>query len=367
MVVYAVDVGGATLKHGAVSAATYSVSPNYVRMNAKQHAVQIRRPIERGYVVNWTLQGDLWQDHLSVNQDTTLVVTSPLFTPEKLRNMQDEVVFEEFQMAAYTSVPPQAMVPHASSSNHGVSFPYCVVVDVGFSATQIVPLVHGHVVLAGVRRLNVGGKLLTNYLKECVSLRQWNMMDAFEVVNEVKEAVCRCSLDFHTDMQHYANHETASVQWALPDFVHAHRGALDPISPPAPDAQILRLGVETIAIPEVLFHPSDIGLDQAGLAAGIVDAISACDVHLHGLLFQHIVVTGGTSKLPAFVDRLRADLRPLVPDEYAVLITLVDDPIGAAWRGCQRYASTPDCAARVVTKAEYLEHGSTLCRDRFLG
>ena len=30
-------------------------------------------------------------------------------------------------------------------------------------------------------RLNVGGKLLTNYLKEVISYRQWNMMDEFEV------------------------------------------------------------------------------------------------------------------------------------------------------------------------------------------
>lgn len=27
----------------------------------------------------------------------------------------------------------------------------------------------------------MGGKLLTNYLKEVVSYRQWNMMDEFEV------------------------------------------------------------------------------------------------------------------------------------------------------------------------------------------
>lgn len=30
--------------------------------------------------------------------------------------------------------------------------------------------------------MNVGGKLLTNYLKEVVSYRQWNMMDEFEVL-----------------------------------------------------------------------------------------------------------------------------------------------------------------------------------------
>lgn len=35
------------------------------------------------------------------------------------------------------------------------------------------------------RRLNVGGKLLTNYLKEVVSYRQWNMMDEFKIIDQV--------------------------------------------------------------------------------------------------------------------------------------------------------------------------------------
>ena len=48
----------------------------------------------------------------------------------------------------------------------------------------------------GVRRVNVGGKLLTNYLKEVISYRAWNMMDETHLVNEVKEALCYCSMDF---------------------------------------------------------------------------------------------------------------------------------------------------------------------------
>ena len=35
------------------------------------------------------------------------------------------------------------------------------------------------------RRMNVGGKLLTNYLKEVVSYRQWNMMDEFKIIDQV--------------------------------------------------------------------------------------------------------------------------------------------------------------------------------------
>lgn len=37
------------------------------------------------------------------------------------------------------------------------------------------------------RRLNIGGKLLTNYLKELVSYRQWNMMDEYLLMNQVGE------------------------------------------------------------------------------------------------------------------------------------------------------------------------------------
>ena len=45
-----------------------------------------------------------------------------------------------------------------------------------------------------MRRLNIGGKLLTNYLKELVSYRQWNMMDEYLLMNQVAtrtySAVC---------------------------------------------------------------------------------------------------------------------------------------------------------------------------------
>jgi hypothetical protein len=39
--------------------------------------------------------------------------------------------------------------------------------------------------LLQIKRLNIGGKLLTNYLKELVSYRQWNMMDEFLLMNKV--------------------------------------------------------------------------------------------------------------------------------------------------------------------------------------
>lgn len=40
------------------------------------------------------------------------------------------------------------------------------------------------------RRLDIGGKLLTNLLKETLSFRQWDMMDETWLTNALKEACC---------------------------------------------------------------------------------------------------------------------------------------------------------------------------------
>ena len=71
-------------------------------------------------------------------------------------------------------------------------------------------------------RITIGGKLLTNHLKEivsfryfnvrlavedsqtthsCASWRQWNMMDETYVMNEVKETCCYISRNFDEDMR----------------------------------------------------------------------------------------------------------------------------------------------------------------------
>jgi hypothetical protein len=50
------------------------------------------------------------------------------------------------------------------------------------------------------RRLNVGGKLLTNQLKQIVSYRSYNVMEETHLINDVKERLCYVSLDLPTEL-----------------------------------------------------------------------------------------------------------------------------------------------------------------------
>ncbi len=73
---------------------------------------------------------------------------------------------------------------------------------------------------------------------------------------------------------------------------------------------MVELGNECITIPEVLFHPSDIGLDQASLAETIYQSISECPFELQPFLYANIVLSGGNTKFPFFQEKLCVNQLP---------------------------------------------------------
>jgi actin-related protein 6 len=150
----------------------------------------------------------------------------------------DQLVFEEYEFTSYlrcpcvfdslysASVPPKSEDSAAPLLQYGDLFeqgslpaPECfLIVDSGFSFTHIVPVMRGVMVLAGIHRydgssyfylmiltncdrIDVGGKLLTNHLKEVVSFRHWDLMEHTYVMNEVKEACCYVSNTFSEDLE----------------------------------------------------------------------------------------------------------------------------------------------------------------------
>ena len=68
--------------------------------------------------------------------------------------------------------------------------------NIFFSFTHVIPYWKGQKIKEALMRIDVGGKLLTNYLKELVSYRQLNLMDEYLVCHKMKELGCFCTLDF---------------------------------------------------------------------------------------------------------------------------------------------------------------------------
>jgi len=334
----------------------------------------------------------------------------------------------------------------------------CCVVDSGYSFTHVVPTHRGEALVKAIRRLDIGGKVLTNLLKEAVTYRQWNMMDEYHIVNDAKEQLCFVIEQFDKEMKK-ARATRKGLRWfdreyLLPDFVNTFRGSVrlpEPLQrkkemedmermeketerlndekerkelldeardlsnmqveegcgtedsgPNTPknhkfkkgkkngkhkhdkqvneegsmddsgneseeesdqqrlrrlkamreaerkrreqeslERQALAMSVERFAIPEVLFRPSDIGLNCGGIAEAIVESIEACDAMFRAAMYHNVLLVGGNAKIPGFRDRVETELRKLAPTNYEVRVYLPDNPVSYAWEGAKYFSKQP--------------------------
>lgn len=338
------------------------------------NTMTLRRPLDRGVVTQWDLQRDVWASifssdcgiSLSEFDDSVLLVTEALAVPLNMRFAMDELVFEEFSFGKYCAVPPQRLAAAACGRD------IALVLDSGFSFTHAVPVIRGIEHARYARRLNLGGKVLTNLLKEMVSFRSLNMMDETVIMSAVKERLCYVSLSFLHDLERTRRPGNDIVkEYVLPDF---SRGAVDPTGHMLAvdeerdgSEQVLVMNNERICVPEALFHPSDVGLQQAGVAELIFQAVQACPEEYHADLYANVVLTGGNCKFPNFRKRVAHELRPLVCDDYDVDVCMDDDPILTAFHGGVRAFTGGDVPLEFVSKDFYFENGSSGILRKFYG
>ena len=362
-----------------------------------------RRPVERGYVVNWEGEKAIWERTLVDKKgtlhcdphDTNLILTEAPNAPSALQRNADEMVFEEFEFASYyrTTAPTlnaYAPSPFQSTANSATGIPLecLLVVDVGHSHTTVTPLYQGRPLQTACRRLEVGGKTLTNQLKDVLS-RTVEVQKEDWIVQEIKEDVCYVSQSFSSDLERVwkgglkdPREIDASIvtDYVLPDYETIKRGFPRPHDPNVsrkdralgldggPREHIVTIANERFTVPELLFTPSDIGMQQEGLPKSILQSIYSLPKGLWQPFLANVLVVGGSSKFTGFMDRLESELRSIVSDEYLVRIARAQDPIKNVWLGGARLAQNEDVLRDlVVTRQEYLEHGDTWTRRRFAG
>eukprot|EP01128_Nolandella_sp_AFSM9_P009651 TRINITY_DN6285_c0_g1_i1.p1 TRINITY_DN6285_c0_g1~~TRINITY_DN6285_c0_g1_i1.p1 ORF type:complete len:454 (-),score=80.04 TRINITY_DN6285_c0_g1_i1:25-1386(-) len=354
----------------------------------------MKRPHDHGYLLDWNLEKSIFDYKSRYSKfgkkfepkSTQLLLTEPPFNPQTLRSNIFEEIFEREQFQSLLIQQPSFLSLYDYCTNHHKSslapvpnpVVGAVVVDSGYSFTHIVPFFDQTKLSYAVKRINVGGKLLTNYLKEIVSYRHWNMMHETYLMNHLKERLCYVPLNYLVDLELTkltSAKNTIRRHFVLPDFITNNLGYVkesDPLpSLPSnytgtsrPDEQVLVMNNERL-IPELLFNPSDIGIREAGIAEAIVQAVEETPVDLHPLLYSAIVLSGGNTAIPGFADRLTAELRQLVPSQYAVNVLSSKDPHLSAWRGGAKIAQTPYFELNSLSIQEYNEKGDMYAMRRF--
>nr|XP_033490349.1 actin-related protein 6 [Epinephelus lanceolatus] len=313
-------------------------------------------PFQKGYLVNWDVQRKVW-DHLFGKEmfkvefaDTSVIITEPYFNFSSIQESMNEILFEEYQFQSALRINAGSLSAHHYFHTKPSEL-CCLVVDSGFSFTHIAPYCRSKKMNEGIRRINVGGKLLTNHLKEIISYRQLHVMDETHVINQVKEDVCYVSQQFYKDMeisQLKGEENTVVRDYVLPDFSSIKKGFCKPQEEMVfsgkykTGEQILRLSNERFAVPEMLFHPSDIGIQEMGIPEAIVHSIQSLPEEMQAHFYQNIVLTGGNTLFQGYRERLEAELRSLAPAHLPVSVLQPANPICYSWEGGKLLAHSPD-------------------------
>ncbi|KAK8370423.1 hypothetical protein V6Z12_A01G177100 [Gossypium hirsutum] len=293
-------------------------------------------PINHGQVEDWDAMERYWQ-HCLFNylrcdpEDHYFLLTeSPLTNPEN-REYMGEIMFETFNIPGlYIAV--NSVLALAAGYTTSKCEMTGVVVDVGEGATRVVPVADGYVIGSCIKSIPIAGQDVTLFIQELMRERGEKMPpeDSFEAARKVKEMYCYTCSDI---VKEFNKHDKEPAK-----FIKQWRG--------------IRL--------------------KTG-------APYACDIGYERFLGpENIVLSGGSTMFKDFHRRLQRDLKKIVDARVQaatahhggdikakpVEVHVVSHPIQrfAVWFGGSVLASTPEFFEACHTKAEYEEHGASICR-----
>eukprot|EP00029_Vermamoeba_vermiformis_P001379 TRINITY_DN11550_c0_g1_i1.p1 TRINITY_DN11550_c0_g1~~TRINITY_DN11550_c0_g1_i1.p1 ORF type:complete len:380 (-),score=62.30 TRINITY_DN11550_c0_g1_i1:25-1164(-) len=309
----------------------------------KRGILNITFPIERGIVTNWTEMETLWHHTFWNELRTTpdnhpVLLTEPLLNPKPNREKMTQIMFETFE------VPALFVTNSAVLSLLNLNRSTGVVLDSGDGVTHVVPVYEGHAIQHAVKRLELAGRDLTDYMMKLLNDDgfSFNTSAEREIVRDLKEKSCYVALDFAQEML------------TVPNTANIGRGfhVWDDI----PHTQIPG---QRIRCPEAMFQPSLLGVETAGIHEHVNNAILKCenDLHLRRELYGSIILSGGNTIFPGFADRLQKEIVALAPKDIIVKVLGTPQRRFNVWSGGSIMGSSAGMREKWILKKEYEECG----------
>jgi len=305
----------------------------------------MRYPVERGTPSDWDEYQKLWEhalrNELNVNpEEVALVLTDAPQNVEdaaeqgKIRRQLAQVAFESLGVCALTIGMQPVLSLFSTGRTRG-----CVV-EVGSGLSSVVPVFEGLALRHSIMRQNLAGSDITRHLLGKLNLLKLpglaknDMMEA----NMMKEKVCYVSTDPQREKQIYeTDSDSMGRQYELPD------------------ATTITVTNERFECPEILFQPQIAGNDEAlGLHELCLSAISKVDTEELRLgMFDNIVLSGGSSVLPGFNERMTREITVNATDGATVDVVTDSQRKYAAWVGASMLGSIPTIKDVLITKEDY--------------
>jgi actin-related protein 2 len=314
---------------------------------------------ETGAVQDWNCLESLVRyalGEIGVNECSKhkILITKPYIMKRADLKRLFDLFFIKFGFRAVTMHEQAALVLYTQGVETGI------VVELGESMANIVPVYKGHAIPKLDKRMSIGGRSISMYLIKLLRLKGYHMdaREDLETGHHIKERSCYVAYEPRTEER------LAEETTVLEDSVCLQ------------DGTSISLGKERFGAAEALFQPKLWDSEKGGLADIIFDTIQEADIDCRVDLYQNIILSGGLSLLSGLRERLEHDLN----QRYIKDVLDGDDSRSRNWKlevhapttreylvfeGAALFADLISNERKFwVTKAEYEVEGIQLLLDK---
>lgn len=237
--------------------------------------------------------------------DHSVFLTEPALNPKENREKLVESILEDFQFSA-CKVETQAtltLISQAKSSG--------LILDSGDGVTHCVPICDGFILEKAIRRVNIAGHDISKYLATLLQKRGYRFYSGYEIdqVRKIKENCCYLALDPIKEALLYNDTTACNYYYELPD------------------KNLVTVRNERYQAGEVLFYPGLLGKEEFNIADILIDSLVDTPEDYKVELSKNILLSGGTTMLPGFAQRLKKDMRSKMRERNIGLQIKVNDPL----------------------------------------
>eukprot|EP00760_Papus_ankaliazontas_P027470 PhM_4_TR3351/c0_g1_i1/m.543/K18584/ACTR3, ARP3; actin-related protein 3 len=341
-------------------------------------------PMRHGIIEDWDKMERLWQHCIykymrCEPQEHGFLLTEPPLNPPENREYTAEVMFETFGVGKLYIAVQGVLALYASANSKkakklGVNDTLTgTVIDAGDGVTHVVPIVDGYVINSAIKHIPVAGRDVTGFLMNKLRAREGSAIPPEELMRTaqaVKEKYCYVSKDLVGEFEAFD---------ADPSRIVRHHQTVKTTN----KSFSFDVGYEQFLGPELFFHPEIFSQDYTTPLPDLVDqTVQGCPIDCRRALYKNIALSGGTTTFKGFHQRLQRDVRRIVDTRVETMReNLIDKTRNidvevnvvphaqqryAVWCGGSHLGCTEQFQEIAHTKAEYEEHGPSICRHNVM-
>jgi actin, other eukaryote len=314
-----------------------------IEAQSRREFLSLTYPIDRGIVSNWDDMEKVWlhcYETLGVSpKDYSALFSDSPLSSKSSRQKMTEIVFESLEVPEFFLINQASLALFATKQNTGL------VIECGDGACFAVPVNEGSVVREAVRKMDIGGKDISSFLLKLLQERGYSLSgfrSEKEIGRLIKEKFGYVAVDYVHEMLSFMSFPSFEKSFVLPD------------------KETITFDSECFRCTEILFQPSLCGSFSNGIHEIAFNSIMKCDADIRQDLFDHIVLSGGTSLFCGFSDRLENELSSLAPPDTEISIFAHPRRKYSSWRGGSVLAAQPEFQKQWMTEEEYEESGSSV-------